>query len=672
MKRLLSILCALSVAAGAAAVYAAEGTEYKDNDGNVFLYSENGSGITIEKCDGAKGEISVPSEIDGKKVTELGNEAFKGTDITGIDIPDTVTSIGDYCFMDCSALTSVLLPESVTELGESAFVNCTSLKEVNIPEKVTELKNSVFNSCAIVSITIPDGVERIENCAFANCTELAELDWDMTAEFVDKNAFMNTAWIEEQKSTLLFNNGELLYRYIGNESEYKIPDSVKEIAEGAFEGAGITSITLPAELGVIPNSVFYQCAKLKSVTIEEGITGIESGAFSGCTALEAIEIPSSVEYIKYEAFSGCTALTDIDIPDSVKTIGEKCFKDCTALKSAKLPSGLESIGDRAFEGCDSLETVNIPSGICASIPSKVFLGVEKLLNVTIEGEMTSALSEALLAGNWSGNSDEEFLIVNSILMGYNGSGGTVTIPEGVTEIGEKVFANKDIDSVVIPEGVTRIGASAFYGVTGITEITIPGTVTSIGEMAFSNCTNLKYITFEMGDGTLALGNSSFQFTAVTEDTLKTDGRDYINKETAFKNTALYTDETEKPEEQTENGGELTVISDGGKLTVTVNGAVVEFPDAQPFIDENERTQIPIRAVAEALDCDVDWNEETKTVTITKDEMMIIIVIGNSLMQAGEKTVLMDTTACIVDERTYIPVRFVGEVLGMEVSWEARN
>lgn len=669
MKRLLSILCALSVAAGAAAVYAAEGTEYKDNDGNVFLYSENGSGITIEKCDGAKGEISVPSEIDGKKVTELGNEAFKGTDITGIDIPDTVTSIGDYCFMDCSALTSVLLPDSVTELGESVFVNCTSLKEVNIPESVTELKNSVFNSCAIVSITIPDGVERIENCAFANCTELAELDWDMTAEFVDKNAFMNTAWIEGQKSTLLFNDGELLYRYIGNESEYKIPDSVKEIAEGAFEVAGITSITLPAELGVIPNSVFYQCAKLKNVTIEEGITGIESGAFSECTALEAIEIPSSVEYIKYEAFSGCTALKAIDIPDSVKTIGEKCFKGCTALKSAKLPSGLESIGDRAFEGCDSLETVNIPSGIYASIPSKVFLGVEKLLNVTIEGEMTSALSEALLAGNWSGNSDEEFLVVDGILMGYNGSGGAVTIPEEVTEIGAKVFANKDIDSVVIPEGVTRIGASVFYGVTGITEITIPGTVTSIGEMAFSNCTNLKYITFAEGDGTLALGNSSFQFTAVTEDTLKTDGRDYINKETAFKNTAIYPDETEMPEEQTENGGELTVISDGGKLTVTVNGAAVEFPDSQPFIDENERTQIPIRAVAEALDCDVDWNEETQTVTITKDEKQIIIVIGSPLMQAGEKTVTMDTTARIVDERTYIPVRFVGEALGLEVNWQ---
>jgi tetratricopeptide (TPR) repeat protein len=88
-----------------------------------------------------------------------------------------------------------------------------------------------------------------------------------------------------------------------------------------------------------------------------------------------------------------------------------------------------------------------------------------------------------------------FGIEGTTVTGYRGPDGDVTIPKGVTSIGEKAFSqNKGITSVIIPEGVTSIGARAFYGCDGLTSVTIPPSVTSIGGSAFSGCSNLTSVT----------------------------------------------------------------------------------------------------------------------------------------------------------------------------------
>lgn len=114
---------------------------------------------------------------------------------------------------------------------------------------------------------------------------------------------------------------------------------------------------------------------------------------------------------------------------------------------------------------------------------------------------------------------------------------------------------------------------------------------------------------------------------------------------------------------------LTVFS-GNKLQIAVDDTLVRFPDAQPFIDSNDRTQVPIRAVSEMLDCDVEWISETHTAIITRENGdTIIIVIGSNTMLVNNNKVKMDTAALIKDDRTYIPVRFVAEALGLTVEWE---
>jgi len=105
------------------------------------------------------------------------------------------------------------------------------------------------------------------------------------------------------------------------------------------------------------------------------------------------------------------------------------------------------------------------------------------------------------------------------------------------------------------------------------------------------------------------------------------------------------------------------------LRVVVNGDRVNFPDAEPFIDDNGRTQVPVRFVSEALGAEVGWEGSTKTVTISQGDKEIKIVIGKKDYTINGEKNLMDTEALLKEERTFVPVRFVSEGLGARVDWD---
>jgi hypothetical protein len=106
------------------------------------------------------------------------------------------------------------------------------------------------------------------------------------------------------------------------------------------------------------------------------------------------------------------------------------------------------------------------------------------------------------------------------------------------------------------------------------------------------------------------------------------------------------------------------------LRVVVNGNRVNFPDAEPFIDDNGRTQVPVRFVSEALGAEVSWEGSTKTVTISQGDKEIKIVIGKKDYTINGEKNLMDTEALLKEDRTFVPVRFVSEGLGARVDWDS--
>ncbi|HOM02359.1 MAG TPA: stalk domain-containing protein [Acetivibrio sp.] len=104
--------------------------------------------------------------------------------------------------------------------------------------------------------------------------------------------------------------------------------------------------------------------------------------------------------------------------------------------------------------------------------------------------------------------------------------------------------------------------------------------------------------------------------------------------------------------------------------VKVNGKILDFPDAKPFIDENNRTQVPVRFVSEALGAEVEWDATAKAVKISKENETVIIKIGEKAIDINGVRKEMDTAAIIKNGRTFVPLRFVSEAFGASVEWNS--
>ena len=244
---------------------------------------------------------------EGTKV--ICNEAFDMREsLTSINIPDSVTSIGDSAFCWCKSLTCINIPESVIKMEGNPFFYCKSLASINIPDSVTSIGDCAFLRCkSLTSINISDSVKTIGNAVFYGCESLASIN------------------IPDSVTSI----GECAFYECGSLASITIPDSVTSIGKSAFsECESLTAINIPDSLTCIGNSAFYGCKSLTHINITDSVTSIGDWAFFECESLTSINIPDSVTRIGYSAFSWCKSLTSINIPDSVKSIGSGTFRRC--------------------------------------------------------------------------------------------------------------------------------------------------------------------------------------------------------------------------------------------------------------------------------------------------------------------------------------------------------
>lgn len=117
-------------------------------------------------------------------------------------------------------------------------------------------------------------------------------------------------------------------------------------------------------------------------------------------------------------------------------------------------------------------------------------------------------------------------------------------------------------------------------------------------------------------------------------------------------------------------GNLYASDDNVK--VYINEKIVSFPDAEPYIDFNGRTQVPIRFISEALNAKVEWDGENRTVKIMRDGIVVQLTIDQDKYYINGKSETMDTRTFIKDGRTFVPLRFVSEALGAQVDWDAKS
>lgn len=114
-------------------------------------------------------------------------------------------------------------------------------------------------------------------------------------------------------------------------------------------------------------------------------------------------------------------------------------------------------------------------------------------------------------------------------------------------------------------------------------------------------------------------------------------------------------------------GHSAALSQPEEISVVIDGQVVNFADQKPTI-VNDRTLVPMRDIFEALNASVEWNDTSKTVTATKDNTKIVLTIGNTTASKNNESIALDVPPQLINDRTMIPLRFVGEALGAKVQW----
>ena len=533
-------------------------------------------GVTEIKPHAFDGCNSLTSVTIPSSVTSIGSSAFYNSGLTSIVIPDSVTSIGNSAFGGCSSLESIYyqgdiaswcaisgldnlmtygsssktlyingqeitgdfaIPDDVTTIPSYAFINCNKLTSIIIPSSVTSICEGAFSGCSsLESITLPfvggnySATSASSSTLFGYIFGTSSYTGGVaTRQYYSTGDYKYTTYyIPTTLRSVTITGGNMLYGAFYNCSgltDITIPSSVTNVGERAFINCiSLTSITIPDSVVSIEIDVFEFCSSIESIyfqgditdwlnidfegsnsnplfngaklylnnelvtelIIPDGVTEIKPHAFDGCNSLTSVTIPSSVTSIGSYAFYNCSGLTGITIPSSMTSIGSYAFYNCSGLTGITIPSSVTSIGSGAFCWCSSLTDITIPEGV-TRIGGGAFSGCSSLESITLPfvgGYSATSASESTLFGYIFGTSS------------YTGGVATEQHYSGISYYYATYYIPATLRTVTITGGNILYGA--FYNCDSLTSITIPSSVTSIGERAFYNCSNLTSITIPEG------------------------------------------------------------------------------------------------------------------------------------------------------------------------------
>ena len=500
-----------------------EGEEIEYADGSMFrAMTEEGINVTYKVLSNTEktcevvqgsnqsliGDLIIPNNVNGFRVTSIGNSAFSGcSGLTSVIIPAGVTSIGNSAFYGCSRLMSVTIPASVTSIGNSAFSQCSELTSITIPANVTSIGEDAFYCSNLETVT--SLIENPFDCYYSFLSDIFSTLYvpaGTKALYREKQGWNNFIVIQEIGVEQSYADGDVFYAVTeeGVKMVLKVlsaDEKTCQVGEGNYRTA--ISYSTEGDL-TIPSSV-------------NGFTvvGIGSYAFNYSYYLTSVTIPASVTSIGNSAFSGCSGLTSVIIPASVTSIGNNAFYACNSLTSITIPASVTSIGNDAFYSCNDLDSIILKVEIPFEVGTIVSSSDNSYVKVIVP---TGTKNQYRSTNGWSNfryileEGEEIEYADGDVFRATTEDGIKVTykilsVEDKTCQVGDG-NGNRAINTwiggeFVVPNNVNgftvvAISANAFSNV-GMTSLTIPASISNIEERAINGCYNLQTLTVESGN-----------------------------------------------------------------------------------------------------------------------------------------------------------------------------
>lgn len=423
-----------------------------------------------------------------------------------------ITSLSDFAFFGCSALTSVQFAEGgrLTTVGGSVFNGCTSLRELVLPGYVKTIYGNAFRGCSsLEKIYLPDSTSYIAGNTFAGCGQVV----------------LNVAYNSYAKQYAINNN----LRYTERDREITAGGSCGSSAswvlysDGTLSIQGTGALSNPSSAGAVAWAAYRE--SIRSVDIAAGITTLPDFAFYRCSSLTEVRFAdgSQVATIGGSAFSGCTNLRSLTLPGCVKTAYGNAFRDCTNLRALVLPDSLTYMSGNVLRGCNQV-VLTVTSGSYAerwAIDHDVSYVVRNANDsqtgesLTVMAHPTSSettpalfddISEMPAVASNACGSNLTWKLENKTLE-ISGTGEMNSYsPDAAAPWAE--FAD-EIEHVIVGKQVEKIGAYAFDGLDKVTSVSFEDNsqLTEIEEYAFSGCKEITFV--ELPDKLEKIGEAAF-------------------------------------------------------------------------------------------------------------------------------------------------------------------
>ncbi len=336
---------------------------------------------------------------------------------TAYAIPESVTSIGDYAFSSCYALTQVTwnaincadskssdyspFYDSRSNITAFTFGNqvehipaylcygMDKLTQVTLPNSVTSIGNYAFYGCsALTQVTIPGSVTSIGGSAFSWCSALTQVTWNA----------INCADFSHDYNTYPFFDCPVTDFTFGDQVEHIpaylcygmdklttviISDNVTSIGAEAFSSSGVVSLAIPAKATEFGADAFMDCNKLATVFYRGNMAEWCNISFENNYANPLSCAPKTVNlHIDNKV------IKELTIPEGITAISDYCFYNAAFLTSLDISSSITNIGESAFAGCTALDSIYCRASVPPTIMPTTFDGVDRFIPLYIpEGKI---------------------------------------------------------------------------------------------------------------------------------------------------------------------------------------------------------------------------------------------------------------------------------------------